>query len=178
MNPLAEYDRYYFLHPGQLIITKDRVPIVTILGSCVAVTIYSPETGLSGIFHAMLPEHRIKKQVIAGHPPVSPDPEYVDFAFYYLKHRFSESGISLRNTKLMLFGGSDVLRTVSSPRGETVGRQNILMAKKIFEKEMIKLSCEDTGGTNGRKIVYMPHEGKVYVHYLDNDTGAFKEICR
>ncbi|HPS58537.1 MAG TPA: chemotaxis protein CheD [Spirochaetota bacterium] len=178
MNPLDQYDRYYFLHPGQLIITKDYVPIVTILGSCVAVTIHSPDTGLSGIFHAMLPEHRIKKQVIAGHPPVSPDAEYVDFAFYYLKHRFSESGISLRNTTLMLFGGSDVLKTVNAPKMETVGRQNILMAKKIFESEMIKPVCEDTGGTNGRKIVFLPHEGKAYVHYLDNDLGNFEELCR
>ena len=55
MDPLDQYDRYYFLHPGQLIITRDRVPIVTILGSCVAVTIHSPETGLSGIFHAHAP---------------------------------------------------------------------------------------------------------------------------
>lgn len=178
MNPLDKYDRYYFLHPGQLMITRERVPIVTILGSCVAVTIYSPEAGLSGIFHAMLPEHRIKKQVLAGHPPVSPDPEYVDFAFYYLKHRFSESGISLRNTSLMLFGGSDVLKTATMPKSETVGRQNILMAKKIIEKEMIKIACEDTGGINGRKIVYLPHEGRAYVQYLDNSQAEFEESCR
>ena len=174
MDPLKKYDRYYFLHPGQLIITKEPVPIVTILGSCVAVTIYSPATGLSGIFHAMLPEHRIKKQVIAGLPPVSPDPEYVDFAFYYLKHRFSESGISLVNTNLMLFGGSDVLKTVKIPKTETVGKQNVMMAKKIFEKEMIKIAREDTGGTSGRKIIYMPHEGKVYIQYLENELGALK----
>ena len=125
----------------------------------------------------MLPEYRIKKQVIAGHPPVSPDPEYVDFAFYYLKHRFSESGISLRNTRLMLFGGSDVLKTVSASRVETVGRQNILTAKNIFEKEMIKPDCEDTGGTNGRKIVYLPQEGRAFVYYLDNDLGTFEKYA-
>ena len=59
-----------------------------------------------------------------------------------------------------------------------MGRQNILMAKKIFEKEMIKPACEDTGGTNGRKIVYLPHEGRAFVYYLDNDPGIFEEICR
>ncbi|HQO40747.1 MAG TPA: chemotaxis protein CheD [Spirochaetota bacterium] len=174
MNPLDKYDRYYFLHPGQLLITKDPVPVVTILGSCIAVTIYSPHTGLSGIFHAMLPEHRIKKNIIAGHPPVSPDPEYVDFAFYYLKHRFGESGISLCNTSMMLFGGSDVLRTVNPSKNGTVGRQNILMARKIIDRELITLACEDTGGNNGRKIVYLPHEGKAYVHYLDNAAGIFE----
>lgn len=168
MNPLDKFSRYYYLHPGQLLITKENIPIVTILGSCVAVIIHSPETGLSGIFHALLPEHRIKKNVIAGHPPVSPDPEYVDFAFYYMKYRFGESGISLNRTNLMLFGGSDVLKAAAgSGKSVTVGKQNIIMAKKILEKEHIKLSCEDTGGSSGRKIVFLPAEGTAYVQYLE-----------
>lgn len=178
MNPLDKYDRYYYLHPGQLIMTRERVPIVTILGSCVAVTIHSPETGLSGIFHALLPEHRIKRRLIAGIPPVSPDPEYVDFAFYYLKHRFRESGINLQNTKLMLFGGSDVLKTVKARNIDTVGRQNIIMAKKIIETENIKISCEDTGGVNGRKVVFLPDQGRAFVQYLQNDIGEYGEACR
>lgn len=177
MNPLDKYSRYYFLHPGQLLITKEKIPIVTILGSCVAVTVYSPDTGLSGIFHALLPEHSIKKNVLAGLPPVSPDPEYVDFAFYYLKQRFSESGISLSRTKLMLFGGSDVLRSANTGKSVTVGKQNIIMAKKLLEREKVSLSCEDTGGVNGRKIVFLPGEGKAYIQYLER-FGEYEEACR
>lgn len=172
MNLTGCIDKYYFLHPGQIIVTADIHPIMTILGSCVALTIYSPERKIGGIFHALLPEHRNKARMIKNSPPVSPDPDYVDYSFYYVKNRFSDLGIDIYRTRLMLFGGGDVLQSLASSGSGTVGKKNIEIIKSILEKERLTISAEDTGGTKARKIIFHPGSGKTSVEYIKGDFTA------
>ena len=168
MNLNKNFDEHYFLNPGQLIVSSEQTPVVTILGSCVAITIFSPEKKTGAIFHAMLPEHKNKFQVICNSPPVSPDPDYVDYAFYYIREKFREKGINFKTAKFMLFGGGDVIQSLSSGNRSSIGFQNINMAKKLIENEGISLNGEDVGGTNGRKLIFLPNEGKVYLEYISN----------
>jgi len=168
MNINNEPDKHYFLNPGELIVTSKKMPVVTILGSCIAITVYSPEKKTGAIFHALLPEHRNKSMLFSGSPPVSPDPDYVDYAFYFIREKFHQKGINFKTARFMLFGGGDVINSLSSRSRESIGFQNINMAKKLIEKEGISLYGEDVGGINGRKLIFLPHEGKVYLEYLNN----------
>ncbi|HOP65045.1 MAG TPA: chemotaxis protein CheD [Spirochaetota bacterium] len=172
MNPVDPADRYYFLHPGQILVTDDDKPVMTILGSCVALTIYSPERKMGGIFHALLPEYREKKRAIKDSPPVSPDPDYVDYSFYYIRNRFSELGIDISRARLMLFGGGDVLQPLAPAGKGTVGRKNIEVIKSILVKERLTIAAEDTGGTEARKIIFYPSSGKISVEYIKSDMPA------
>lgn len=162
------HGRHHFLTPGQLIISSKEMPVMTILGSCVAITVYSPENRTGAIFHAMLPEHRSKASVISNSPPVSPDSDYVDYSFYYIREKFRQKGIDFKTAKFMLFGGGDVIQSMSSGTRASVGFQNIRMAKKLIESEGISLHGEDVGGSKGRKLIFIPHSGKVYLEYLKN----------
>jgi len=165
-----KFDEHYFLNPGQLIVSSKDTPVMTILGSCVAITVFSPENRTGAIFHAMLPEHRDKVKVISNSPPVSPDSDYVDYAFYYIREKFRQNGINFKNAKFMLFGGGDVIQSLSSAKRLSIGYQNINMAKQLIEKEGISLHGEDVGGNKGRKLIFLPSEGKVYLEYIKNDT--------
>lgn len=169
MNINESFDSHYFLNPGQLIVTSNEVPVVTILGSCVALTVYSPETRTGAILHALLPEHRNKVKAINNSPPVSPDPDYVDYAFYYIREKFREKGINFKTAKFMLFGGGDVMHSLSTGSRESIGFQNINMVKKLIVDEGISLHGEDIGGSNGRKLIFLPRAGKVYLEYLKNE---------
>lgn len=166
MNFTGDPGKHYFLHPGQIIVTADEHTIMTILGSCVALTVYSPERRIGGIFHALLPEHLEKSLVIKNSPPVSPDPDYVDYSFYYIKNRLSELGIDISRTRLMLFGGGDVLQTLVTVRSGSVGKKNVETIKEIIERERLNISAEDTGGTKARKIIFHPGSGKTSVEYI------------
>ncbi|HPF05106.1 MAG TPA: chemotaxis protein CheD [Spirochaetota bacterium] len=170
MSLSAGLKKHYFLHPGQIIVTADENPIVTVLGSCVALTVYSPERRVGGIFHALLPEYIEKNRVIKNSPPVSPDPDYVDYSFYYIKNRMSDLGIDITRTRLMLFGGGDVLQSLTTGKSASVGKKNIEMIKNIIEKEKLKISAEDTGGTKARKIVFHPGSGKTFLEYIECDN--------
>lgn len=170
MDLRHKFDEHYFLSPGQLIVTSKEMPVLTILGSCVAITVFSPEKKTGAIFHALLPEHRNKMKVISNSPPVSPDSDYVDYAFYYVREKFRQKGINFKTAKFMLFGGGDVINSLSSGGRASIGFQNINMAKKLIMEEGLSLHGEDVGGKNGRKLVFLPHEGKVYLEYLNNDS--------
>jgi len=170
MDIRKNFDEHYFLNPGQLIVTSKEMPVVTILGSCVAITVFSPENKTGAIFHALLPEHRNKMKVISNSPPVSPDSDYVDYAFYYIREKFRHKGINFKTAKFMLFGGGDVINSLSSGGRASIGFQNINMAKKLITEEGLSLHGEDVGGKNGRKLIFLPHEGKVYLEYLNNDS--------
>jgi chemotaxis protein CheD len=170
MNIGGKYEEHLFLNQGQIFVSSKNMPVMTILGSCVAITVYSPEKRTGAIFHAMLPEHRDKSKVISNSPPVSPDPDYVDYAFYYVREKFRQKEINFKTAKFMLFGGGDVVQSLSSGRRLSVGFQNINMAKKLIKSEGISLHGEDVGGTKGRKLIFLPGEGKVYLEYLKNDT--------
>ena len=170
MHIRDKIDEHYFLNPGQLIVTSKETPIMTILGSCVAITVFSPEKRTGAIFHAMLPEHRDKLNVICNSPPVSPDSDYVDYAFYYIREKFRQKGINFKTAKFMLFGGGDVIQSLSSGKRVSVGYQNIHIAKKLIEKEGVSLHGEDVGGNKGRKLIFLPSEGKVFLEYLKNET--------
>jgi chemotaxis protein CheD len=170
MNNGGKFEEHLFLNQGQIFVSSKNMPVMTILGSCVAITVYSPEKRTGAIFHAMLPEHRDKNKVISNSPPVSPDPDYVDYAFYYIREKFRQKGINFKTAKFMLFGGGDVVQSLSSARRVSVGFQNINMAKKLIESEGISLHGEDVGGTKGRKLIFLPGEGKVYLEYLKNEA--------
>jgi chemotaxis protein CheD len=176
MNIRDKFSEHYFLNPGQLIVSSKETPVVTILGSCVAITVFSPEKRTGAIFHALLPEHRNKVNVISNSPPVSPDPDYVDYAFYYIREKFRQKGINFKTAKFMLFGGGDVIHSLSSGVKTSIGFQNINMAKKLIESEGVSLHGEDVGGRKGRKLIFLPHEGKVYLEYLKN--GNFQDYIK
>lgn len=162
--------KQYFLHPGQIIVTADENPIMTVLGSCVALTVYSPEKRIGGIFHALLPEYIEKTRLINNSPPVSPDPDYVDYSFYYIKNRMSDLGVDISRTRIMLFGGGDVLQALTTGKSASVGKKNIEMIKGIIDREKLKLAAEDTGGTKARKIIFHPGSGKIFLEYIKCDN--------
>jgi chemotaxis protein CheD len=156
MNIEGKFNEHFFLNPGHIFVSSKNMPVMTILGSCVAITVYSPEKRTGAIFHAMLPEHRDKSKVISNSPPVSPDPDYVDYAFYYVREKFRQKEINFKTAKFMLFGGGDVVQSLSSGRRLSVGFQNINMAKKLIKSEGISLHGEDVGGTKGEKAHLSP----------------------
>ena len=165
MSKLKTDVDYFFLHPGSIVITGNKIPVMTILGSCIALVAFSSKHKVGCMFHALLPEHVEKIKIIKNAPPVSPNADYVDYAFYYVRERLRQKGIELGEMKIMLFGGGDVLVPLCY-NGQTVGSKNIEKIKEIINREKLKIYGEDTGGIKGRKIIFYPDSGKIYFEYI------------
>jgi chemotaxis protein CheD len=51
---------------------------------------------------------------------------------------------------------------------KNIGRENILMARKILIRHRISLASEDVGGEKGRKVVFNTRQNEIAVMKVEN----------
>jgi chemotaxis protein CheD len=146
-----------FLKPGELVLSAQPMLITTLLGSCVAVTMYNQRLGLAAICHALLP-HRAKEQN-CSHQDIG---KYVRCAVGLMLEELNARGVLNGEIEAKLFGGSDMFDAVAGSR-PSVGRQNREMALKTLEEASVRVLTRDLGGTRGRKIIFNTQTGEVYL---------------
>jgi len=158
---IPEHHRNVFLMPGEVIISARPILVSTVLGSCVTVTMYSPEKGVGAICHAMLPNNHKENDSLL----------YVDTAVRYTHRKMREYGVR-DDLVVKLFGGAQVLaggNQVDSRR--SVGEQNVDQARKTLGQLGLAIATADTGGTTGRKLFFSIKTGEVYLRKLKLNGG-------
>lgn len=129
-----------FLLPAALATSKEAAEFKTILGSCVAVFLYSQHKKVFGMCHYLLPE---------GNDPEQPY-RYGQLALPELLRQITSYGANKSDLKAIVYGGGNVLGNVDL--GAAVGRLNIEFAHKFLSDHKIPILLEDTGGTNSRRV--------------------------
>jgi chemotaxis protein CheD len=147
---------YRYLKPGELMCPERPLVVSTILGSCLAITMYSPRLSLGGMCHAVLPSGNGEKNM-----------KYLDQAFAFMLQHFARLGVDREKIEVKLFGGADTLSTaprqVRAAEMVTIGRQNIVTARAMIEREGLRLAASDLGGRLGRKILFYSHTGEIFL---------------
>jgi chemotaxis protein CheD len=155
-NIIAEHSCTAFLKPGEIIVSRNPVLVSTILGSCVAVTMYSPGKKVGAICHAMYPQN----------PQMEESFLYVEPAIRNIFNRMIEYG-GQDDMVVKLFGGSQVLAGGEKVQArKTIGEQNIILAKKILQELGLSIAGNDVGGMRGRKLYFSIMTGDVYLRKL------------
>ncbi len=145
-----------YLKPGEVVVSRHPILVSTILGSCIAVTMFAPDKKIGAICHAMFPSNPVEDRNV----------QYVDTAIYYIFDTMMEYG---RKTDLIvkLFGGARVL--AGGGYGEdrlAIGEQNISQAKKTLADLGLTIANSDIGGLQGRKLLFSIKTGDVYLRRL------------
>lgn len=149
------------LAPGAWLVTDAHQQVQTVLGSCVAVTMFDRASGLAAICHAMLAEP------LRPSPALAHDParfRYLCVVLPAMIAAFDRHGIDRRAVQVKLFGGSTLLPCAidsCSTGAPWVGAANVAMAREILHQARFTLSAENTGGNRGRKIVFHTATGEV-----------------
>jgi chemotaxis protein CheD len=153
---IASHTHSVFLKPGEVFVSCKPVLISTVLGSCVAVTLYSASRGFGAVCHAMLPENVGRDN----------DLRYVDTALRHIYEKIVHYGIGL-DLEVKLFGGAQVLDSGQSSSGRlTIGDQNVLKAEEVLATLGFTVSSRDTGGLLGRKLFFCTRSGDVYLRRM------------
>ena len=148
----------FFLQPGEILIARKPALISTVLGSCVAVTLFCPGQKVGAICHAMLPEGK------------EPGGKYLNQAMDLMLLRLAERGILPAAIEAKLFGGADMFETVGTGKGVTVGCMNIRAARHALQQTGLALRAEDVGGPLGRKIQFNTETGEVLLRRLERQA--------
>src|SRR5690606_6113979 len=156
MIPLKKYTVF----PGQYVITTVPTLISTVLGSCVAVCLWDPESKVSGMNHYLLPG-------TAGDEPGNSNRGLT--ATRLLIRSLINRQVKPENIRAKIFGGCNSLYGKNDLF--KVGERNIAIAYDVLNEFNISVAARHTGGCYGRKIVFNTTTGKVRMRLLVKSAG-------
>lgn len=134
------------------------------LGSCVALSLHDPITGIAGLAHILLPS--------AGTGPPSIHPaKYADTGVPLLLEEMRRNGARGRIVARMAGGARMFAALLSS--GTNMGQRNVIATRAALEKLGIRVVAEDVGGEYGRSVRVDSTTGVMLVRSL---MGGDREL--
>ena len=153
------------IQPGEYYVTDKDEVIATLLGSCISVCLRDLDTKIGGMNHFMLPGNFSDSDVLCSNSG-----RYGMYAMELLIGDIIKMGGG-RNLSAKVFGGGHVLHSVPNT-ARTVPQANIEFIKSFLSMENIPVENSNVGGRYGRKVLYLPREGKAYVKKLIPDDAS------
>ena len=153
--------------PGEFYVDSDDTPIVTVLGSCVAVCLRDPAAQVGGMNHFLLPDGG--DSGFAGTAG-----RYGVHAMEMLINELVKRGAQRRRLEAKVFGGGHVMKNFTSLN---VGQRNADFTKEFLKTEDIRLLSEDLLDIYPRKVCFLPKSGRALVKKLAaaDETLAMQE---
>ena len=148
------------IQPGEYYVTKEDEIIATVLGSCISVCLKDEKNNIAGMNHFMLPGDFRMDDVFG-----SQSARYGMYAMEMVMGDLIKLGGDRSNLTAKVFGGGHVLHAIN-PNSDSVPSSNIQFIKAFLSMEGIPILKSDLGGRHGRKVLYLPRMGKVYVKPL------------
>ncbi len=155
------------LEPRECFVTLTPTLVSTILGSCVAITIFDPVICVGGISHAFLP-------VLEEYPEDDAEAcRFVDSSIYHLLSQLRRHRVDQSRLEVKIFGGSEVLLPAEANTlaahghiRQTVGSRNVTVARQVLASHGLRVTAQDVGGNQGRKLFFLTHTGGVWIKRL------------
>lgn len=148
-----------YLHPGQMVCSREPLKVTTILGSCAAVTLWDPSLRIGGIAHFMLPKWDGTGSRTA---------RYGDVAMAELLEALKRLGSNMRDVQARVFGGGCMLSVLREATGIHLGARNVKVAMEALSCERIDIVQRDVLGSVGRKVTFNTGDGSVNVQTIES----------
>jgi len=151
------------LRIGELIVTSEPQWVITLLGSCVSVTMFCHRTKLAGICHALLPGPCNSGVLVDSADRF----RFISHVIPAMLDCFQQKGIRKEEIEVKMFGGANVLQSgCNGSENQWIGNANIIAAREVLRETGLIIKAESVGGTFGRKILFNTQTGEVLHKYL------------
>ncbi|MDP8567336.1 chemotaxis protein CheD [Methylophilus aquaticus] len=147
-----------FLQPGEFYWGDADTRIRTILGSCVAVTVWHPAQKVGGMCHIMLPSRARSAKKTGG----VLNGKYADEAMTMIMSELNSCGIAPESCHVKVFGGSNMfktLRDISNP----IGDRNLEAVMDQLDRLGFTVHSHHHGGELPRYIIFDVWSGWVWL---------------
>ncbi len=150
-----------FLQPGEFYFGEERTRIRTLLGSCVAITLWHPKLHIGGMSHYMLsnrPGPR-KDEALNG--------RYAVDVMEMFMRELKRSGTRPREYQVKIFGGGRMFGA-TGPEGKAranlgIPERNVRVGRELVTRYGFTFAAEDLGGNGHRNVVLDLWSGDVWV---------------
>jgi chemotaxis protein CheD len=152
------------LHPGEFYFTESAGQVHTLLGSCIAITLWHPRLKIGGMCHFVLPGKRHKCFIVSDNSILNG--RYADEAIEMFERESKRCGTQLKEYHAKIFGGSNMLGNYSLAQDKKIGDINTQAALKILLDRGIPLLVAHVGESGHRNIVFDVATGDVWVKHV------------
>lgn len=153
-----------YLRSGEIHFTDQPGVVITVLGSCVSVTLFHRRSGLSAICHGLLPHCRSRH--VCGRN-CADAAKYVECSLRTIMEQFKQFGVKLSELEAGIYGGADMFGMSAALTSRfSVGKQNVETAIKRLQHEGVPVHTIDVGGNRGRKIYFNTQTGGIQLVHL------------
>ncbi len=139
--------------PGQWYFGREATSVRTLLGSCVAVTLWHPVKRLGGMCHYLLPERR-------GATTAGLDGRYGTEAIDLLLQRLQRAGTRPDEYVAHLYGGADTMPESTGVKFN-VGERNIEIGWTLIDRHGFQLDGVDVGDHVPRTVTLFVETGEI-----------------
>lgn len=146
------------LQPGEFHFGGGNTRIHTLLGSCIAITLWHPVLHVGGMCHFMLPSRD-------GRPSSGLDGRYADEAMQLFVQEISKCKTRPDEYQTKLFGGGNMFPYLTGKKAAGVGMHNVEAARKLLLAYDLRIQSEDVGGNGHRRIILDLRDGNVWVRH-------------
>ncbi len=156
-----------FLQPGELWFGEDKTRIRTLLGSCVAITLWHPRRRIGGMCHYMLP-HRPRRGLAE-----ELDGRYADEAMQLFLREMRRARTPPWEYQAKLFGGGHMFAVSASPRRHAdISERNVERGRHLIREHGVTLAGEDLGGLGHRHVVLDLWSGDTWLRHAPVVVGG------
>ena len=160
-----------FLQPGEVYFGARDTRIRTLLGSCVAITLWHPQLLIGGMCHFMLPA-----RVAKGGENL--DGRYADEAMALLVREMRSAGTRPEQYHVKLFGGGNMFRVPErcedSGSCQNVSCRNVMAARSLVAHYGQNVVAEHVGMQGHRNVIFDIWSGQVWMRHVSTSASVEK----
>jgi chemotaxis protein CheD len=165
------------LHAGEYCFGNADTHVHTLLGSCIAITVWHPDRRIGGMCHFALPSPSGRV------PGPKLDPRYAEDCIQQFKRSAARHQTELLSYDVKIFGGGNMYKkrpwqNLDSVQNQPVGDKNVASAATLLMDEGIDILVAHVGEYGYRQIVFDISTGDVWVQFTpsDGDVGDVRSL--
>ena len=150
-------NEFLYLMPGHMYFGKEQPGVKTLLGSCIAVTLWHPYKLVGGMCHITLP----------GTNPKDMNPKYAYGAINTFLKEIAAHQTRPQDYITQIYGGGKMTSVDDSPSMRDIGNKNAWKTLELLAHNKFRLSHMDILDTKYRHIEMNLHTGRVICKATD-----------
>jgi chemotaxis protein CheD len=143
---------------GEVVVSKSAADVLTTgapVGSCVAVCLWDPESGVGGLLHFLWPDSKLNPER-AGAAPAC----FADTGVQLLFDQAAKIGAVKGRCKVRLVGAAEIQDREQADRW---AKRNLLAVRSVLWRSGVFLEGEEVGGTKARRATLSVSNGELLV---------------
>lgn len=157
---------YLTLQPGELWFGEGPVCLHTLLGSCIALTLWHPRRCFGGMCHYLLAAPGGRSTPRLDRPGY-----FATGALDFFQAQLRRFGSHPDEVEIKMFGGGNMFHHLMGAGMPSIASSNIQRGTALLAERGFKIHCRDVGGNRYRSLNFELWNGSVKVRYGPHPNG-------